>query len=79
VSRDALSGEQFDLLVTSQRDVEKKRRADRAGIRAPEEGTVSGSKQCENCGMVKRGVARDRRSGKMLCDDCWRAGGGKSY
>jgi hypothetical protein len=37
VSRDVLSGEQFDLLVTTQRDVEQKRRADRAGIQCPEE------------------------------------------
>jgi hypothetical protein len=37
VSRDALNNEQFDLLVTTQRDVERKRRADRAGVQCPEE------------------------------------------
>jgi hypothetical protein len=36
MSRDALSRQQFDLLVVSQRDVERKRREDRAGIQCPE-------------------------------------------
>lgn len=32
MSRDALSNEQFDMLVATQRDVEQKQREDRAGI-----------------------------------------------
>ena len=35
MSRDALSDEQFDLLVATQRDVDRKRRHDRAGIQCP--------------------------------------------
>lgn len=36
MSRDALNNAQFDLMVASERDLERKRRQDRAGVQCPE-------------------------------------------
>jgi hypothetical protein len=37
VSRDALSQQQFDLLITREHELERKRREDRVGIQCPPE------------------------------------------
>jgi hypothetical protein len=56
VSRDALNDEQFDLMVTTERDLEKKRRQDKAvGGRRPGQGHAfepesPGSQWCAVCG-----------------------------
>jgi hypothetical protein len=42
-------------------------------------GTTSGSKRCEVCGWVKKGVAPVRGSGPLMCDDCYRASGQKGW
>jgi hypothetical protein len=36
MSRDALNNQQFDLMITNEREVEQKRRQDRSGIYCPE-------------------------------------------
>jgi hypothetical protein len=41
--------------------------------------TTSGSKRCEVCDQIKRGVAYDRGTGQMMCDDCYKASGQKAW
>jgi hypothetical protein len=44
-----------------------------------EEGTTAGSPRCDVCGKIKRGVGWDRRTHQMMCADCYRASGQKTW